>query len=127
MNSRFGNIDDSAAYIDQISKRKIIDFNINRHGEVFLDFLLESKMCVIKGRVCPENDNFTHVHTTGSSVVDCICTFYDNVEHCKYFKVHLTRNLLDKIGVYTDKIPDHSVPLLNILSLFIKKQLELLM
>ncbi len=70
MNSRFGNKDDFVANIDQISKRKIIDFNINPHGEVFLDFLLESKMSVINSRVCPENDNFTCVHTTGSSVVD---------------------------------------------------------
>ncbi len=77
--------------IGLVEVKKIIDFNINPHGEVFLDFLLESKMCVINGRVCPENDNFTCVHTTGSSVVDFICTLHDNVENCKYFKVHLTR------------------------------------
>ncbi len=64
---------------------------------------------MINGRVCPENDNFTCVHITGSSVVDYICTFHNNVENCKYFKVHLTRTLLDKIGVYNDKISDHSV------------------
>ncbi len=48
-------------------------------------------MCVINGRVCPENDNFTRVHTTGSSVVDYMCTFHDNIDNCKYFKVYLTR------------------------------------
>ncbi len=74
---------------------------------------------MINGRVCLEFDNFTRVHTTGSSVVDYICTFQNNVEKCKYFKVHLTRPLLNKIGIYTDKIPDHSVLELNILSHFI--------
>ncbi len=66
-------------------------------------------MCVINGRICPENNNFTHVHTTVSSVVDYICTFHDNVDNYKYFNVHLMRSLLDKIGIFTDNIPHHSV------------------
>ncbi len=42
-------------------------------------------------------------------MVDYICTYHDNLDNCKYFNVHLMRSLLDKIGTFTDKIPDHSV------------------
>ncbi len=109
VNSRIGNKIDFVSSIDHIQDRHVTDNSTNSHGEVFLDFLLESKMCLINGRICPENNNFTHVHTTGSSVVDYRCTFYDNLDNFKYFNVHVMRSLLDKIGIFTDKIPDHSV------------------
>ncbi len=64
-------------------------------------------MCVINARICPENNKFTRVHITGSSVVDYIFTFHYNLDNCKYFNVHLMRSY--KIGIFTDKIPDHSV------------------
>ncbi len=109
VNSRIGDKIDFVSSINHIKNRHVTDTTTNSHGEVFLDFLLESKICVINGRICPENNNFTRVQTTGSSVVDYICTFHDNLDNCKYFNVHLMRSLLDKIGIFTDKIPDHSV------------------
>lgn len=109
VNSRLGDKTDFVENIDNIPARKVIDHTHNSHGEVFLDFLLESKMCVVNGRISPVNDNFTRVHTTGSSVVDYISTFHDNLKNCKSFNVHLMRPLLQKVGQNTDKIPDHSV------------------
>ncbi len=75
-------------------------------------------MCVINGIISPENNTFTHIHATGSSVVAYICTFHDNLDNCKYIYVHLMRSLLDKIRIYTDKIPDHSVLEFDLLSHF---------
>ncbi len=106
VNSRIGDKIDFVSSIDHIKNRHVIDNTTNSYGEVFLDFLLESKMCVINGRICPENKLFTRVHTTCSSVVDYICIFHDNLDNCKYFNVHLMRSLLDKIGIFTDKIPE---------------------
>ena len=109
VNSRVGTKLDFIPNIDNVSNRKVVDNTSNKHGEVLLDFLLESKMCIVNGRVCPENDNFTCIHTTGSSVVDYVCTFHDNLENCKHFKVHLSRPLLTSLNIMEQKIPDHSV------------------
>ena len=66
-------------------------------------------MCIINGRLCPEYDNFTCVRTNGSSVVDYVSTFQDNLENCKSFKVHLARPLLGSLNIFDSSIPDHSI------------------
>ncbi len=91
VNSRSVSKQDFVQNIDNISPRVVQDNISNKHGEEFIDFILESKMCILNGRVCPENDNFTSVRTLGRSVVDYICTFHDNLSNCKFFKVHLIR------------------------------------
>ncbi len=63
-------------------------------------------MYILNGRMCPEYDNSTCVRTLGRSVVDYICTFHDNLSNCKFFKVHLTRQLLDSLNVFERLIPD---------------------
>ncbi len=70
---------------------------------------METKMCILNGSVHPENDNFTCVRTISRSVVDCICTFHDNLSNCKLFMVHLTRPLLDSLNVFERVIPDYSI------------------
>ncbi len=109
INSRIGDKMDYVPSIDSIPIRKALDKSVNKHGDVFIDYLLESKMCIINGRICPQNDNYTRVHTTGSSVVDYACTFHDSLKNCTYFNVHLMRHLLTTLAIQTDKIPDHSV------------------
>ena len=109
VNSRVGNKVDFVEHVDDLSKRHITDHVTNSHGETFIDFLLESKLCILNGRVCPENDDYTCVKTIGSSVVDYVCTFHDNINNCVYFKVHLVRKLFDNLGIYEPKIPDHSI------------------
>ena len=109
VNSRISHKKDYVPNVDSLVDRKVLDETVNKHGEVFIDFLLESKMCILNGRVCPENNNFTRVHTTGSSVVDYICTSHDNIQNCEYFAVHLTRQLLNTLNIQVDKVPDHSV------------------
>ena len=51
--------------VDKIEPRICIDNSTNKHGSVFHDFLLDAKCCVINGRVCPANDNYTFVSTRG--------------------------------------------------------------
>ncbi len=47
--------------INNISLRVVKDNTSYKYGEEFIDFLLESKMCILNGTVCPENDYFTCV------------------------------------------------------------------
>ncbi len=94
--------------IDNIPLRKVIDHTSYKHVEEFIDFLLERKMCILNGRICPENDNFTCIRTNGSSVVDCICTFHNLID-CTFFKVHLVRQFWDSLNVFEGVIPDYSI------------------
>ncbi len=92
VNSRIGDKIDFVSSIVHIKNKHVTDTTTNLHGEVFLDLLLESKMCVINVMISPENNNFTCIHITGSSVVDYICTCHDNRDNCKYFNAHLMRS-----------------------------------
>ncbi len=109
VNSTIGSKQDFVQNIDNISPRVVKDNTSNKHGDEFIDFLLESKMCILNGRVCPENDTFTCVRTLGRSVVDYICTFHDNLSKCKFSKVHITKQLLDSLNVFERVISDHSI------------------
>ena len=75
-NSRIGNLKDVIYDIDSIPLRTVTDNSINQHGRDFIDFLNESKMCVLNGRYKEEN-SFTSVSRTGSAVVDYMCVPHD--------------------------------------------------
>ena len=45
-------IDDS----DNIPQRNVIDTNTNAYGKQFIDFLQESKMCILDRRVTPDKN-----------------------------------------------------------------------
>ena len=109
LNSRVGKMKDYIPNIDNISDRNVIDHVVNTHGEAFIDFLIESNMVILNGRISCEFDNFTRIHTTGSSVVDYVCTFFDNLTNCESFKVNSVRHLMDQLILQSDKIPDHSI------------------
>ena len=68
-----GRVGENADYIDQVDelpRRNVIDFTVNGHGEALTEFCIESKMCIINGRISPLKDNFTSVSGKGSAVVD---------------------------------------------------------
>ena len=85
-NSRIGSLPDSVSDIDCVPKRKPLDKSINQHGHEFIDFLNESKFCVLNGRLI-DCDNFTSISTKGKAVVDYICVPHDMLSRCKYFSV----------------------------------------
>ena len=47
--------------IDNIQRQKL-DNTINGHGKMFIDFLLDTKSCVLNGRFNAQENNFTCVH-----------------------------------------------------------------
>ncbi len=77
VNSRIGSKKDYIQNIHNIPLQKVIDYTSNKHAQQFIDFLLESKMCILNGRICPENDNFTCVRTNGSSIMFIIMKWID--------------------------------------------------
>ena len=55
LNARIGNKCDHIMDIDDIPPRISIDEIVNWHGKSLLD----SKFCILNGRICPENDKYT--------------------------------------------------------------------
>ena len=114
LNSRIGSLDDTSDFDDiNIPYRKIIDKTTNQHGNAFIEFLNEAKMCVLNGRFDNDDDNFTSVSPRGRAVVDYICVPHENFEQCVSFKVMTSRSIVND-GNLThllrerSQVPDHS-------------------
>ena len=95
--------------------RKVIDITRpNTHGDAFIEFLKDIKLCMLNGRFDPQKDNYTSISNRGRSVVDYVLTPHDCFEYCKDFKVESVTSLLDKFKLVDlvgerSRPPDHSV------------------
>ena len=49
-NARIGHLFDTIYDCDQIPNRKVLDSVLNQHGQDFVEFLNEAKVCVLNGR-----------------------------------------------------------------------------
>ena len=87
---------------------------VNNHGLAFLEFLYETKMCVLNGRFNSKNDGPTSVSSKGVAVVDYIVCpidciqMFDNftVETCiDVINAHSLNGMLNK----QCKVPDHAI------------------
>ena len=114
LNSRIGSLSDIICDIDHIPLRCVIDEVKNQHGSCFIDFLLESKMCLVNGRISPENNDFTNVSKKGKSLVDYIVVPHENLSSCVHFSVTSCNDILSDFNLVhlignNSKVPDHSL------------------
>ena len=112
-NGRCGDLEDFIAGVDSIPDRNVVDYTINKECERFCEFLIDSNCCMTNGRNCQNND-FTFISTSGSSVIDYCVVPYEYLSNIQDFSVHPTSALisvsnihctLDSPGTY----PDHSL------------------
>ena len=108
VNSRIGDLKDYVPNIDNICDRMCVDKTPAGHYKDFIEFLIESKFCVVNGRVCNENDTYTSISKKGSAVVDYFCVPHDQLVNCSYFKVHTITEIINNLGIQGDCLPDHS-------------------
>ena len=109
-NARIGRENDSTNF-DKIPNRIALDTYKNSYSEIFLDFLKDSKCCVLNGRF--PDDNFTSTHRC-NAVVDYVITPHDCFEMCLNFKVLLINDFITEYNLFPHinaqcKPPDHSV------------------
>ena len=111
LNSRFGDNQEHIEGIDlKVPSRKVLDVGKNKHGDLLIDFLKDGELCIVNGRVNPENDNFTFVDPgRGSSVVDFLIVPYCNMKSITDFHVHLARELMTNCNVDGCTLTDHSL------------------
>ena len=114
-NARIGNGHDVDYSIDSdIPLRKSIENVKSGHGDQFLEFLNDTKLAIINGRVNPENDNFTFLSSRGQSCVDYMVVPHDCLSSVSYFNVDLASDLVNKYNAFryiahNSKVPDHSM------------------
>ncbi len=87
LNARVGDLSDFITDVDDVTKRNSIDKVVNQHGRALIEFLQESKFCILNGRITPENDGLTCCTARGVSVVDYFLVPHDNLESCSNFNV----------------------------------------
>ena len=94
-----GDMKDFVLGVDNITYRTCIDSVKGGHYKDFIDFLIESKMCLVNGRINSELQNFTSISEKRSlSLIICV-----------KFIVHTVIKLLNDLKLQTDKVLDHSI------------------
>ena len=113
LNSRIGDKQDAIMVVDDVPRRETIDSVQNKHGESFLDFLIEARMFITNGRV-NGRDEFTSVSARGKSVVDYFAVPHENIGNCISCDVQPVSAIIESCGLEPmvaerSKAPDHSL------------------
>ena len=101
----------------------------NQHGVALVEFLLESKMCILNGRINPQNDDFTCVSTKGRSVVDYVIVPQSFLKKYIDFRVTLTNDVIEREQLNNFlcnrcRVPDHSL-LQTVIDIGVSRELHL--
>ena len=123
-NSRVGSLDDSIVDIDNLPKRNNLDEIVNGHGRSLIEFLHESKYCILNGRSPNEICNAFTCDARGGkhggmSVVDYFLVPHDVLPYCSDFNVIsckdiVTDNNLQQHMNHLSKLPDHAFLTCNV-------------
>ena len=100
MNARIGELPDSIDEVDNIISRNNIDKVKAGHHESLINFLKDTKTCIVNGRVTPKHDGFTCVSGRGKSVVDYCISPHNNLDNCMDFRVSTTSDLINQFDCY---------------------------
>ncbi|ESO89846.1 hypothetical protein LOTGIDRAFT_164534 [Lottia gigantea] len=108
-NSRVGDQSDYILGVDNLPPRAVIDYTENSYGTLFTDFLCDTNLCMLNGRISGRND-FTYVSTNGRSVVDYVVAPHEQVSLYSDFQVWRMSELISYSNLMVpEKIPDHSL------------------
>ena len=70
-----------------------MDTIVNNHRNELINFLLETNLCIVDGRIKSFNDYYTSVSNKGKAVVDYVIVPIQNIDYCDCFKVHFVTEL----------------------------------
>ena len=59
LNSRFGDLSEYIDRVDQVASREVIDYMVNEYGQMLVDFMIVTNICMLNGRV--GSQNFTSI------------------------------------------------------------------
>ena len=114
LNARIGQMQDTIPEVDDIRPRTVLDKTKNSHGQDFIQFLLEAKVCLLNGRFESLKDNYTSVSGKGKAVVDYLFTMQTMIDYIVNFEVKTVVELANKYHCAGEKLPDHSIVVCDI-------------
>lgn len=62
-----------------MSHEEILLTTLDRYGELFIVFLMNSNTCILNGCSTEENNNFTSISTQGACVVDYCVALHNSI------------------------------------------------
>ena len=108
LNSRVGDASEYIEGVDDVTPRDVIYHNVNNNGDLLNEFMVDSGVCMVNGRV--GHNESTHVSHRGKSVVDYVCVHYEQLCFVSDFHVPLMSDFVGALNYQgVTKIPDHSV------------------
>ena len=109
LNARIGGKQDYNENFDTaISPRVFLDKVSNKHGDTFIEFLKDSRCCVVNGRINASDDNYTFIDPNrGSSVVDWLVVPHDCLKTINSFKIHVVSDFGQSLT--GRRLSDHSL------------------
>lgn len=118
-NARIGNTNDANDCIDNIPNRGSMDNIQNQHGKSFLEFLNDSRCCVLNGRTGEHSNRYTSLSPRGHSIVDYVCVPHDIYTKCKKFRIVYCNELVEQFNLTNllgekSKIPDHAAVMFDL-------------
>lgn len=117
-NSRIGSLHDVLDENEYIVTRHSVDEYINSHGKCMLNFLNDTRMCVVNGRFGPAA--FTCHRTNGSSTVDYFLVPYEDLKKIQSMMVFSVEDIVNQMS-YTHMLgPGSTLPDHDLLQIVIK-------
>ena len=111
-NGRCGSLEDFISGVDFLQERNVIDFKTNFYGELLIDFLVNTNMCMLNGRNFECND-YTSISVKGLAVVDYCLVSHDTLDRFSKFNVLRTSSIINNTGnlhnFASGSVPDHSI------------------
>ncbi len=108
-NSRIGDMPDYIEGADGIPHRVVLDYEENEHGNLLVNFLINSNMCTLNGRN-GSDDNFTCISHKGRSVIDYFIVPYEQLHFWETMKVTTMNDVINTNNMNPPlTIPDHSL------------------
>ena len=100
INARCGRTQDYIEWVDEIPARCIIDSEENHYGDVFIDHLTTTNMCMLNGRIGDQmNNSFTHISNKGKSVVDYVWVPHEQLHFWQNFSVNTLSDLIESYQI----------------------------
>ncbi len=111
VNARCGENTDFIEGVDCVPPRTIVDNVENEYGDLFVDHMTTTSMCMLNGRVGESDCNcFTSISKKGKAVVDYAWVPHEQLSQWANFKVNTVSGLIESLGLSVpDTQPDHSV------------------
>lgn len=118
-NSRIGNAQDINNTVDNIPCRLVKDQTQNQHGNSFIEFLNDTRICILNGRYGDDSNNYTFQSSRGQSVVDFTCVPHDIFNQRENFRIFNCKDITEQHSLFQllgekSRPPDHAVLLFDL-------------